>query len=481
VIKILDRYIVRSFLSSALLLFVCCMALRVITDLFLNMDEFLEGDAGSHTAIFRIAWYYGLHSLEYVTQIGGVVIVLSAAFTLARMNHTNELTAMLASGQSLHRVVWPIVLCAMLLGGFIIIDQEFLMPPLKDMLARGRDDIAEGKERFPVRLMTDGNRTLLYSERLFPDEKRMQRPMFIFRDQALTQLPHVWGDEAHHVTGPNGSGWEIPSAVVGYRGGEKVWPNRQSTDRIMTTIGPCELLEKAIEVARGEGKRIPKEISTVKDLPGVRDKTYNFVISADRLDLEPTLELPADRSLPQDLDFQYGVRLSNVEFRFRHGTEDRHLCTIRADEAAWLPPKQPKGEGKWELTNGVLFYRSDLDIEEITLRQSSNWLDYMSTAELSGLLRLRRVTNPDTIRMVKHTRFTNPINNLVMLLLGLPFILSRERNIKASAGLCLLMVGTFYAFIYICRYMGLPPLLAAFLPILLFGPIAVVMLDSVKT
>ena len=39
-------------------------------------------------------------------------------------------------------------------------------------------------------------------------------------------------------------------------------------------------------------------------------------------------------------------------------------------------------------------------------------------------------------------------------MLGLPFILSRQRNIKASAGLCILMVGMFYVFIYIARYMG---------------------------
>ena len=62
-----------------------------------------------------------------------------------------------------------------------------------------------------------------------------------------------------------------------------------------------------------------------------------------------------------------------------------------------------------------------------------------------------------------------------------PFILSRQRNIKASAGLCVLIVGMFYVFIYICRYMGLLDFWAAFLPLLLFGPISVLMLDSVKT
>ena len=80
-----------------------------------------------------------------------------------------------------------------------------------------------------------------------------------------------------------------------------------------------------------------------------------------------------------------------------------------------------------------------------------------------------------------HVRFADPINNLVMLLLGLPFILSRERNIKASVTLSIGMVGSYFAFVSVCRLIGLPPLFAAFLPIVLFGTVAAVMLDSVKT
>ena len=68
-----------------------------------------------------------------------------------------------------------------------------------------------------------------------------------------------------------------------------------------------------------------------------------------------------------------------------------------------------------------------------------------------------------------------------MLLLGLPFILSRERNVKASASLCVLMVGSYFAFVYVCRLVGLAPLLAAFLPVILFGTVAAFMLDAIKT
>ena len=43
------------------------------------------------------------------------------------------------------------------------------------------------------------------------------------------------------------------------------------------------------------------------------------------------------------------------------------------------------------------------------------------------------------------------------------------------------MVGTFFAFIQVCLHLDLPAALAAWLPVLLFGPPAAVMLDSVKT
>ena len=44
-----------------------------------------------------------------------------------------------------------------------------------------------------------------------------------------------------------------------------------------------------------------------------------------------------------------------------------------------------------------------------------------------------------------------------------------------------LMVGVVYVFIYASRYMGIPPVVAAWLPILVFGSLGAVMLDSVKT
>ncbi len=102
-----------------------------------------------------------------------------------------------------------------------------------------------------------------------------------------------------------------------------------------------------------------------------------------------------------------------------------------------------------------MFHPTDLTPNELVLRRSSGWVQYMSISKLTQLLRLDRGGNRDAAELNRHIRITEPINNIVMLLLGLPFILSRERNIKASVTLCVLMCVMFYTFIYICRYMGL--------------------------
>ena len=105
----------------------------------------------------------------------------------------------------------------------------------------------------------------------------------------------------------------------------------------------------------------------------------------------------------------------------------------------------------------------------------------MSTAELTRLLRAGRLSDPAEALLIRHTRFADFFNNILMLLVAVPFILSRERNIKSSAALTVLMVGAVYVFVHLSRYVGLQPALAAWLPILVFGPVAAVNVDAVKT
>lgn len=105
----------------------------------------------------------------------------------------------------------------------------------------------------------------------------------------------------------------------------------------------------------------------------------------------------------------------------------------------------------------------------------------MSTGELGRLLKIGRVVDPQGARLVRHIRFGDFFSNIILLLVGVPFILSRERNVRASAGLTVLTVLVVYAGMYFSRYVGLPAMLAAWVPIIVFGAVAALVLDTVKT
>lgn len=463
--KTLDRYVVRNFLLSALLCLVTLMALRIVADLFFNMDEFTKRGRDEEKT-FRIVaqdigTYYGYQSLAYFRELGGVIIVAAAAFSLARMNHTNELTAVLASGVSLRRVLLPVLLCAVGLNVLVIIDAEFLIPRVKHQLIRTRDDV-EGTETLRVRLVTDGKNSSWYAPRFFPAEGRLLNPMIILRDDEYAEIGHITGPEAVYdqageqwVLSPAGTARPAVMHITGLR-------KAPTTGFIRTLTGPAQIIDEA------------------RKKPANRDVDWSaakHITRAKAEDLASGLTIEAARL---DLDYVSGKLVGMVlhDARFTYRRDGKLLGCFRAAQASYLEEGPSPG---WLLRQGQLTYKSDLDPAELALRQSGSGTNYMSTAELTRLLRAGRVSDPAEALLIRHTRFADFINNILMLLVAVPFILSRQRNIKSSAGLTVLMVGALYVFIHLSRYVGLQPALAAWLPILVFGPVAAVNVDAVKT
>lgn len=471
-IKTLDRYILGNFLYSYLLCFMVLMGLRTVADLFVNMDEFAKLDLPFGQLAGYVLTYYSYQVLAYFQELGGVIVVVAAAFSLARMNHTNELTAMLASGVSLHRVIWPVVLVGMALSGLSIANQELLIPRVKQNLARDRDDVL-GVGRSQVRLMSDGQRNVWWSPSFWPADKRMDGPMILVRDSRFVETACVSGIDAVYQ---DDGAWRLREATVAIPDHDAV-----TTSALRSAVTPEALAAAARTQSVGGGR-----VSLYDDRAAV-------TISAETID-------PASGTLTNvEIEILPPVKKDDASGKARAagGKEvgpyvvDEALAAdiswprmvIRAASAKYDVPAKG-GVGTYYLTGGELFVRSDLTPQELALRQSSQWMNYMSTSELNELLLRGKSSDDLSAKLIKHCRLTEPLANLVMLLLGLPFILSRERNIKASAGLCLLVVGACYMCVFMARYMGgygLDPVLSAWFPILLFGPIAAVMLESVKT
>lgn len=188
--KILDRYIAKSFLIGYVISFCVLIGLRVIIDLFVQLDEFAEhADLGAWAVVQNIVTYYGLNLTLYFRDIAGVIVVVAAAFSLGKMVRCNELVAMIASGVSAKRIVSPILVLAVFFTGLAVADQELLIPSLSEKLARNVDDMT-AKEFNAIWFMPAGEGDLLCSIRYDVGTQSFSHPTIITRRPSAR--PGVW-------------------------------------------------------------------------------------------------------------------------------------------------------------------------------------------------------------------------------------------------------------------------------------------------
>ena len=129
------------------------------------------------------------------------------------------------------------------------------------------------------------------------------------------------------------------------------------------------------------------------------------------------------------------------------------------------------------------FYESDLSPEAIQLRQAEGWIRFLSLGQLRELQQ-QGSSNVDAIVRTRHARIATPLVSIVLLLLGLPFFLDRSPgNVMHDTGKCLLVCGLCYVASFVAQSIRpeAPSALLAWIPIFVFGTVAIVLLDRVRT
>ncbi|GAA4434353.1 MULTISPECIES: LptF/LptG family permease [Bremerella] len=137
------------------------------------------------------------------------------------------------------------------------------------------------------------------------------------------------------------------------------------------------------------------------------------------------------------------------------------------------------------MEQGQCFLVTDLTFEQLTA--SSQWRDYASTYALISTLSNRSLDVGADVRVEIHSRIVQPFLDITLLFLGLPIVLRKEnRNIFIAIGYCLLLVVCFYAVTLACKAMGAnywiirSPVVAAFMPLIVFVPIATAMSSPLR-
>jgi len=391
--KIIDRYVILSFLRNYVISFMVLVGMYVVMDMVFNFNHMVDVQPGTGAdtqglwgALYDIVDFYFYQCFLIFVQLSGIIPVVAAAFTLMRFSRFNELTAMLAAGVPLLRIAAPIILVSVVLNGLLLVDQELILPLMIPKLVRDHDEVHKGpRGYYPIEAMQDASGGLMYAARYFPTPA--DKPAYML---------------------------------------------------------DLDVVERA-----------------------TKDKTINGEVRS-------------------------------VMVPIGH---------LQADEAQWNQDTQ-----QWDLLNGRLTteltsahlktqavpaYKSNITPEEIAVYKSGSYVELLPTHRIDQLLNRPNLYGKMDLLRVKHWRFTQPLMNVVLLLLAIPCVMTREPGkLKTAATKTLVLMGMAMASVFVFHQLasniptGLASMpnglatwamLMAWSPIFIFGPLSVFLLDRVKT
>jgi lipopolysaccharide export system permease protein len=224
------------------------------------------------------------------------------------------------------------------------------------------------------------------------------------------------------------------------------------------------------------------------------DSQTDILMGGDTIVAADQSIIHANFVLPLGLD-QYGRQLSASDAHYLPKSNEHlagYLLRGLNTPKAILEQSSLKLDGKsviitppdapW-LAKDQVFVVSGVSFE--LLAAGSTWRNYASTRELIHELRSPSTDLGADVRVAIHYRFLQPALDVTLLFLGLPLVVSRgNRNPFIAIGVCLAVVAAFMLVVLSCKSLGttgwLQPTFAAWLPLMIFAPLAVALAGPLR-
>ncbi|HVN57091.1 MAG TPA: LptF/LptG family permease [Bacteroidales bacterium] len=124
-IKLIDVYIMRKFLGTFIFSLALIMTVAVVFDVAEKLDDFMEKNAPLRAIIFD----YYLNFIPYFAILFSPLFVfISVIFFTSRMAVNTEIIAILNSGMSFRRMMWPYFLSSLVIAIFCFFLTNFVIP-----------------------------------------------------------------------------------------------------------------------------------------------------------------------------------------------------------------------------------------------------------------------------------------------------------------------------------------------------------------
>jgi lipopolysaccharide export system permease protein len=123
--KTLDLYIIRKFLGTFFFTMILLIFIVIIFDISEKIDDFLKNEAPLKDIIFQ----YYLNFIPYFINLFSYLLTFIAViFFTSQMASRSEIVAILSSGISFRRLLYPYLISALVLGLLSFILTNFIIP-----------------------------------------------------------------------------------------------------------------------------------------------------------------------------------------------------------------------------------------------------------------------------------------------------------------------------------------------------------------
>lgn len=124
-IKLIDGYIIRKFLGTFFFCLVLILTIAVVFDFAEKIDNFMDLNAPARAIVFD---YYFNFIPYFATLFAPLFVFISVIFFTSKMAVNTEIIAILNSGMSFRRMMWPYFISALVIAIFTFALTNFVIP-----------------------------------------------------------------------------------------------------------------------------------------------------------------------------------------------------------------------------------------------------------------------------------------------------------------------------------------------------------------
>lgn len=250
-----DRYLLRSFWHVLGVCVVATFGLVIIIDLLENLDDFLSKNNGRGVwpLLQSIGQYYGYQSIFFFDRAGPTMVIIAVMTVLILFQRSGELHPLLAAGVPMYRILLPLLGGAALVGGVILLNQEYVIPRIAHAAYDARGGGASEQMRVEP-IYDHASRISIDGKRLNLAERAIEQAEFVLPAPSMTNdLTILKAARAVQMpaTAERPAGWRLEGVRPQWReleltkeGLATVLPGTQPDELFVATAVTCDLLYK---------------------------------------------------------------------------------------------------------------------------------------------------------------------------------------------------------------------------------------------